>query len=438
MRCNGLLRTPTTKGATDTSYESGWPGGSGNDNEAGAAGANRNSSMNVNSSGLDTSSVSGGGGGDAGSGSAAGSVSSGLSLLGGSSSTNGNGAVLGDAKSGSVVVASTSGASNSGGGGGVYPGPDGRMVEIKDVWASTLEQEMAAIREVVERYPYVAMDTEFPGVVAKPIGDAYSTGYQYQTLQCNVDLLKIIQLGISFCDGDGRVPETGCYCWQFNFRFDLNEDMYAEDSIQLLKESGIDFARHAAEGIEVSRFGELVMMSGLVLCDDVKWVSFHSGYDFGYLIKILTCQTLPSEEQGFFELLRTYFPVVYDVKLLMQCVDGLHGGLQRLAEDLKVERIGPMHQAGSDSLLTNATFFRLAEVAFQGVDQIGDKFCGEIYGLGAHAVHRGQKYSQQSNSNSAQANDALKYALSDNGQHVNGAAINVRLGSLNGDEHSDA
>lgn len=277
------------------------------------------------------------------------------------------------------------------------------MVEIKDVWASTLDREMAVIRQVVEKYPYVAMDTEFPGVVAKPIGDAYSSGYQYQTLQCNVDLLKIIQLGISFCDGEGKTPEKGCYCWQFNFRFDLNEDMYAEDSIQLLKESGIDFARHASEGIDVSRFGELIMTSGLVLCEEVKWVSFHSGYDFGYLIKILTCQTLPPEEAGFFELLHIYFPTLYDVKLLMSTVDGLHGGLQRVAEDLKVERIGPMHQAGSDSMLTNSTFFRLADVAFSGVSMIEAKYRGEIYGLGQHS-YRGHSKAEKYSSNGTVSN----------------------------------
>ena len=125
------------------------------------------------------------------------------------------------------------------------------QVEIKDVWASTLDAEMAVIRELVERYPYVAMDTEFPGVVAKPVGDLSSNGFAYQTLQCNVDLLKIIQLGISFCGENGETPAEGCYCYQFNFRFDLNEDMYAEDSIELLKQSGIDFDRHAAEGIDV-------------------------------------------------------------------------------------------------------------------------------------------------------------------------------------------
>jgi hypothetical protein len=40
----------------------------------------------------------------------------------------------------------------------------------------------------------------------------------------------------------------------------------------------------------VFRFGELMMTSGLVLMDNVRWISFHSGYDFGYLLKLLTCQ----------------------------------------------------------------------------------------------------------------------------------------------------
>ena len=49
--------------------------------------------------------------------------------------------------------------------------------------------------------------------------------------------------------------------------------------------------------------------------DNIKWLSFHSGYDFGYLLKLLTDQNLPQDENDFFESLRLYFPTVYDVKV---------------------------------------------------------------------------------------------------------------------------
>ena len=38
-------------------------------------------------------------------------------------------------------------------------------------------------------------------------------------------------------------------------------------------------------------------------------------YDFGYLLKTLTCTDLPMDEPAFLELLLTYFPCIYDVKV---------------------------------------------------------------------------------------------------------------------------
>lgn len=88
----------------------------------------------------------------------------------------------------------------------------------------------------------------------------------------------------------------------------------------MLKTSGIDFVKFEQQGIDVHAFGELMMMSGLVLNEDVKWVSFHSSYDFGYLLKTLTCAELPVDEQSFLDLLRTFFPCIYDVKVCLLSV----------------------------------------------------------------------------------------------------------------------
>ncbi|XP_065310402.1 CCR4-NOT transcription complex subunit 7-like [Dermacentor albipictus] len=269
---------------------------------------------------------------------------------------------------------------------------------IRDVWASNLEDEFRAIIRVVQKYNYVAMDTEFPGVVARPIGEFRSTAdYQYQLLRCNVDLLKIIQLGLTFLDEHGNTPPNYS-TWQFNFKFSLTEDMYAQDSIDLLTNSGIQFKKHDEEGIDPYEFAQLLMTSGVVLSDNVKWLSFHSGYDFGYMLKLLTDQNLPSEESEFFELLRIYFPAIYDVKYLMKSCKNLKGGLQEVAEQLELERIGPQHQAGSDSLLTGAAFFKMREMFFE--DNIDDaKYCGHLYGLGTSYVMNGNSYHDEATPN---------------------------------------
>lgn len=52
---------------------------------------------------------------------------------------------------------------------------------------------------------------------------------------------------------------------------------------------------------------------------------------------------------------------------MMTAVEGMYGGLSALADTLQVERIGPMHQAGSDSLLTAQTFFALIKKNLNGV-----------------------------------------------------------------------
>uniref|UniRef100_A0A182M7G0 poly(A)-specific ribonuclease n=1 Tax=Anopheles culicifacies TaxID=139723 RepID=A0A182M7G0_9DIPT len=260
------------------------------------------------------------------------------------------------------AVGGGGGHGGGGGGGGNMNPQTNEECGIRDVWRHNLDEEFRTIRLIVQKYHYVAMDTEFPGVVARPVGEFRSSAdYQYQSLRCNVDLLRIIQLGLTFMDDDGRTP-AGFSTWQFNFKFSLNEDMYAQDSIDLLLNSGIQFKKHDEDGIDPLYFAELLMTSGIVLMDNIKWLSFHSGYDFAYLLKLLTDQNLPGEEGDFFELLRIYFPIIYDVKYLMKSCKNLKGGLQEVADQLELRRVGPQHQAGSDSLLTGMAFFKMREV----------------------------------------------------------------------------
>jgi CCR4-NOT transcription complex subunit 7/8 len=186
-------------------------------------------------------------------------------------------------------------------------------------------------------------------------------------------------------DEEGNTPPGIC-TWQFNFQFSLADDMFAIDSIELLTNCGIQFKRHEQEGIDAFTFSEFFITSGLVLTEKPKWVSFHSGYDFGYLLKILMDRKLPPDEDSFFEILKLFFPSIYDVKYLMKSCKSLKGGLQEVADQLEIERIGGQHQAGSDSLLTGMTFFRMKEMFFE--DNIDEaKYSGHLYGFGTSFPH---------------------------------------------------
>ncbi len=254
-----------------------------------------------------------------------------------------------------------------------------QRIIIREVWNYNLEEEMEHIRALVEHYPYIAMDTEFPGVVTAGLSSRDSKDYQYQTIRANVDLMKLIQFGIALADENGNFCNDGCTCWQFNFKFDLGVDTFNQDSITLLQKSGINFDNIALYGIEINKFSELLMMSGLVLNENVKWITFHSSYDFGYLLKTLTCAPLPENEIEFLDGLKLYFPNIFDVKYMMT-TKKLYGGLSAVAETLQVDRVGEMHQAGSDSLLTLEVFFALINKYFDGICDI--RFKGILHGLG--------------------------------------------------------
>jgi len=254
--------------------------------------------------------------------------------------------------------------------------------EIVDVWAHNLEEELRNMMEVVEEFPYVAVDTEFPGIVVRPVGGSFksTSEYHYQTLKSNVDMLKVIQVGLSFSDARGNRPK-GVSTWQFNFKFSLATDVFAHESIDILTKSGIDFDELEKKGIDSREFSEAFTVAGVALNDSICWISFHGGYDFAYLLRVLANQDLPEEESEFFSLLGIFFPRMYDIKQMMLCCDPLHGSLQNVANILEISRVGKQHCAGSDALLTLKVFFAMRKKYF-GNKIDDERFNRILYGLG--------------------------------------------------------
>ncbi|KAI0527917.1 CAF1-domain-containing protein [Xylaria bambusicola] len=300
----------------------------------------------------------------------------------------------------------------------------GAKGRIRDVWRHNFEEEMILLMDLAEDYPYIAMDTEFPGIVGRPMGNFRGkSDYHYQCLRVNVDMLKVIQIGISLFNEKGETPADNAHnnplndagpgarrqaqsqiplAWQFNFKFALKDEMYNQASIESLQQAGIDFNLLERDGIDPRKFAALFVVSGFVCFDSIKWLSFHGGYDFGYLTKLLSDTKLANDESEFDKVMKKWFPQTYDVKHLMKYAVKLHNsgiltptdpstteilqkfeqksGLESIAEALKIKRLGAAHQAGSDSLLTGKVFFQLREKIYNG--DISEDHIGKIWGLG--------------------------------------------------------
>ncbi|KAK6240934.1 hypothetical protein SCA6_006323 [Theobroma cacao] len=218
--------------------------------------------------------------------------------------------------------------------------PGKKPVLVRQVFAEDLEREFALIRSAIDKYPFVSMDTEFPGTIFKQDKNLIhqaDPAINYLFMKSNVDALRIIQLGLTLSDSQD---------------FDFERDYCDKESIELLKIQGIDFVKNKKKGIDSKNFAKKILSSGLVF-SSLTWITFHGAYDFGFLMKILTQHELPYDVNSFMAQLVYFLGYkIYDIKHTFRFF-GLHGGLEKVAKLLNVARIaGVSHQAGSDSLLT--------------------------------------------------------------------------------------
>jgi len=227
--------------------------------------------------------------------------------------------------------------------------------EVHEVWGWNLEQEFQALVAAAgaeQGSAILALDMEFSGFLHQE-PRAGARAVRYQALRENVDQLHPIQLGAAVAGADGSLRGV----WSFNLKFDAEQDMHTKSSLAFLRAAGLDFPRHAAEGIDAAELGRRLSGSGLVGNHSRTpwWITFSGSYDLGYLLKMLTSgRPLPQNHGAFDAELSTFCPRRHELRNELP-----HGSLENQARTHGVPRCGVAHTAGSDALLTLELFLRV-------------------------------------------------------------------------------
>ncbi|KAF8643523.1 hypothetical protein HU200_013343 [Digitaria exilis] len=231
-------------------------------------------------------------------------------------------------------------------------------VQIQSVTAVNLDAELDQIAAFLPLFPYVVVDTEYPGTVHLPspgkLEPDLTPDERYALVRANVDELPIVQLGLTLCDGNGNLPVVFDHfigqterAWEFNFcDFDVGRHRHVPHSVEFLKSQGIDFHRASQCGVSSAAFkdklaGILEALRGSTT--ELTWVAFGGAYDMAYLVKMLSnFQPLPETREDFIAQVRTLLGGrVFDAKYMAEnCGRGdLRGvGLRNVAVNLGVPK----------------------------------------------------------------------------------------------------
>ncbi|RCV39313.1 hypothetical protein SETIT_8G213500v2 [Setaria italica] len=257
------------------------------------------------------------------------------------------------------------------------PPPQVPGLQVRPVTAANYEAELDGIGFLLARYPYVAIDTEYPGTVHRPpppwrAGRELSPPDRYELLKANVDELPVVQLGITLCDeygnlptlvdGSGRPHEV---VWEVTFSdFDARRDRHAPESVAFLRSQGLDFDQAIARGVSSAAFAAklaaVLPRAGL----ELTWAAFGGAHDFAYVVKMLSGgRPLPGTWHEFAALARDLLVGrVFDAKYMAEHCEraDLCGGLRRVAESLRVQQHDlperPAWLAGRKSYIASRIF----------------------------------------------------------------------------------
>jgi CCR4-NOT transcription complex subunit 7/8 len=111
-----------------------------------------------------------------------------------------------------------------------------------------------------------------------------------------------------------------------------------------LKTAGINFDELKPHGIDHDTFAEHLFTSGttpillgLVLNQELVWITYRGTFDLGYLLKLASGEVLPATESEFLNKLQVYFPHYYDIKYMLKDIPEIpYANLSSTASILKV------------------------------------------------------------------------------------------------------
>jgi len=249
---------------------------------------------------------------------------------------------------------------------------------IESVFKANYVQEVRKMAKLVEDYPMITFDTEYPNLPNQNYPLSCTEEEKYELLKENVQQTTLLQLGITFRAEDGSKPE-GISTWEFNFQFDHEKTPQPDYLMDVLKH--VPFSRLKEEGIPPMEVGYHLTGSGIFFNEKSRYIFFHGEYDVFYLVKLMTGK-LPDTRLETMSFISALFSGgILDIKFkLMKTSPTMYGnlGLNVIKDIINVKREGAAHTAGSDSRVTWDVYFKLKtdeklHLLLQGHD---NKICG--------------------------------------------------------------